>query len=190
MRTGGFREYDLFGADSVHLCKATDADLARLKEMYEIRDLFIYESPVTDDALKHLAVLNDLEELSLVVTDITDAGLVHLQALQLRELTLNRNERITGRAVGHLRPIRTLKRLRMGLCPRVSDEGISDIQELIGLEELELGQTAITDASIPYLSTLHNLRRVNIGQTNVTKEGAARLRKALPRVGEYDFAYY
>ncbi len=178
-------EYDLFGVNSVHLSKLSDGDMARLEGLYEINDLYIYDSSVSDNGLKHLADLKELERLSLVVTQITDAGLVHLQGLPLSELCLNRNQRITGRALGHLAPIRTLKKLRIGLCPMVGDEGMSDIQELLQLQELELNQTAISDVSVPYLMTLQKLRNLNVGETRITKEGAARLREALPDLVRY-----
>lgn len=67
----------------------TDADLASLTELPQLRELNLRETLVSDAGVATVAQLDDLEFLGLTGTLVTDAGLVHLPALhQLRFLTL------------------------------------------------------------------------------------------------------
>src|SRR5262249_22038253 len=56
----------------------TDAALAGLAEMKNLRHLLLRDSMITDEGLKHLAGLTSLEELDLSGTRITDRGIENL----------------------------------------------------------------------------------------------------------------
>ena len=51
---------------------------------------------------------------------------------------------------------------------------------MTGLENLNLTLTKITDAGLPQLKNLANLKTLNLNQTKVGKDAAAQLRGALP----------
>ena len=58
---------------------ATDADLAHLSGLTELRALYLYDTQVTDAGLVHLAGLTKLRGLSLSDTRATDAGVAELR---------------------------------------------------------------------------------------------------------------
>ncbi len=96
-----------------------------------------------------------LEELSLAQTLITDAGLNHVAALfSLRKLNVAQTQ--------------------------ATDNGVQYLSSLPHLESLDLsGNLGITDAAIPFLEKLPQLREVFLDGTSVTAEGLKRLgRKA------------
>jgi hypothetical protein len=68
----------------------TDAGLARLSSLDELRTLTLQVTKVTDAGLVHLASLHKLRDLNLCHTQITDAGLERLGPLhELRRLGLS-----------------------------------------------------------------------------------------------------
>jgi hypothetical protein len=68
----------------------TDAGLAPLAEMTQLRYLDIYRARITDEGLRHLGGLSRLERLTLSDVPITDAGLAPLERLpRLRWLSLS-----------------------------------------------------------------------------------------------------
>jgi hypothetical protein len=114
---------------NLHNCaKITDAGLAHLKELPNLRDLTLLQEnagtmPVTDAGLAHVADLQQLQELWLARIPVTDAGLEHVSRLsQLRQL------RITGISI--------------------TDDGIAQLQGLKSLESLSLRNTKVTEEGI------------------------------------------
>ncbi len=83
----------------------TDAGLAHLAEMQQLRSLWIGMSKgqITDAGLAHLAGLEDLEQLDVQKSQITDAGLEHLYGLKsLRNLYLSTSP-VTDKGLAALR---------------------------------------------------------------------------------------
>ena len=79
--------------------KFTDADLAQVAGMTELRSLVLENTQVTDAGLVHLASLTKLKKLDLDGTQVTDAGVVHLGGLtKLERLELSRT-RVTDEGV-------------------------------------------------------------------------------------------
>ena len=58
-----------------------DAQLKQVRELPQLKRLFIPNTQVTDDGLKYLAGLSNLEHLCLGCTDVTDGGLDNLRSL-------------------------------------------------------------------------------------------------------------
>src|SRR5215831_85358 len=59
----------------------TDAILAHVKYLPDLRLLDLSVAQITDDGLRNLKVLGKLEVLGLTFTHVTDKGLVHLKDL-------------------------------------------------------------------------------------------------------------
>ena len=59
----------------------TDAGLARVAALTQLKVLVMWGTNVTDDGLANLARLKQLENLSIDSTHVTDAGLVHIAGL-------------------------------------------------------------------------------------------------------------
>src|SRR5262245_48030638 len=60
---------------------ATDADVAQLKGLTQLRALNLNLTKVTDEGLVHLKGMKHLEELGLGLTAVGDAGMTHLKGL-------------------------------------------------------------------------------------------------------------
>ncbi len=104
----------------------TDADLAHVKGLTSLQDLWLIGTDVTDAGLEHLKGLTNLQKLNLFGTKVTDVGLEHLKGLT------------------------RLQELNLGGC-NVTDAGLANLQGLRGLQELSLGDTNVTDAGVKTL---------------------------------------
>jgi internalin A len=125
--------------------------LSQLRTHPSLRVLYLPQTMVDDSALTSLRELPSLEELSLAQTLITDAGLEHIAAIStLRKLNVSQTQ--------------------------VTDVGVQYLSNLSHLESLDLsGNLGITDAAVPFLEKLPQLREVFLDGTSVTVEGLKRL---------------
>lgn len=107
---------------------------------------------------------NPVVEVDLCATKTTDGDLAHLKAFpQLRKVILTGH--CKEREQNHL-----------------TDAGLKHLRDLHNLEELDLSwHRNITNVGIEHLEKLSKLRYVDLGATGVTKEGADRLERAIPR---------
>jgi len=62
----------------------------------------------------------------------------------------------------------------------LTDVGVVPLQQMPWLQRVSLGQTGITDESIPVLVSLKELHVLHVTGTRLTENGVARLRRALP----------
>jgi internalin A len=134
----------------------TDAALASIARMKGLRAVILDGTRVTDAGMERLAALSDLEWVFLDGTAVTDAGVKRLMRLRgLRGLSL---------------------------CgTKVTDAGLREVGSLSDLKYLFLDGTAVTDATLRRLEGLHGLFSLSLHNCpNVTDEGVARLKKALP----------
>jgi hypothetical protein len=135
--------------------------LARITGLARLEMLNLNSTRVTDAGLAHLAGLRCLKSLTLFGTRITDDGLVHLRGLDRLEVLgiyYHGGSEITDAGLAHLKSLKRLRELSVG-GPKITDSGLAELHGLGNLEMLWL-----TDAP------------------NVTPEGIARLRRALPRL--------
>src|SRR3954451_14727785 len=76
--------------------EVTDAGLAHLEGLHDLRSLRLLSTEATDAGLAYLEGLHDLRSLNLAALRVTDAGLAHLAKLQgLESLALGANRKIT-----------------------------------------------------------------------------------------------
>ena len=80
----------------------TDAGLAHLSGLRNLKLLNLGVTGVTDAGLVHLRGLTNLKQLYLNKTGVTNAGLAHLHGMNLKELYLGRT-RVTAKGVKRLR---------------------------------------------------------------------------------------
>jgi hypothetical protein len=83
----------------------SDADLAQLTSLRQIRRLSLHHTHVTDRGLVHLQKLPHLRYLSLDETEITDAGLPSLHLCHSLEFLSLSHTRTTATGVEHLRAV-------------------------------------------------------------------------------------
>lgn len=67
----------------------------------------------------------------------------------------------------------------------VTDDDLAILENLPGLQKVNLCYTNISDAGLRHLEGLTELRVVRLKQTRVTEDGLQRLRRALPKVNLY-----
>ena len=88
----------------------TDADLARLRSVPQLKGLYLAGTQITDADLATLSGLSQLRELALIDMAVTDAGLEHLKGLHaLKELSLKHTARTEQAISGSDRPSRISK---------------------------------------------------------------------------------
>ena len=86
--------------------------------------------PATEADLAHLKHLTNLRVVFLSGADMTDAGMVNLEAVtSLKRLTLN-SARITNAGLVHLKGMKNLEQLRLH-DSKVTDAGIADLMRAL-----------------------------------------------------------
>ena len=166
---------------------ATDASLAHLEELRNLRDLSIQGAQITDAGLDHLRRLTGLKILDLSGTRVTDKCIDHLNALpDLWRMDVSRT-RIS--APGIVR----LSRLHRGLevtfsggqtrenslslaGPSATDDMLRRFTAARQFEYIDIRQAAITDAALVALQGQKQLRTLLISATPVTDAGMKHLR--------------
>lgn len=87
----------------LHSTKVTDDDLAMLKKLPKLRNLFLGKTQISDAGLEHLEKSAELQTLSLNSTHVTDAGLQSLNWLKnLKTLNLQETQ-VTPAGAAQLR---------------------------------------------------------------------------------------
>ncbi len=164
-------DIDLNGANRpIDNSKVTDAHLATLEALPNLRGLDLRTLPITDSMLKYVEGLRNLQGLSLHSTEITDAGLERLAGLtKLSDLNVG-NTPIGDAGLKHLSALTNLKRLDLA-GTRVSDAGLRNLESLIDLQGLALDNTRVSDTGLEYVRALKSLRILGIEGTRVTDAG-------------------
>ena len=148
----------------------TDQGLSHLANLKGLKHLVItrsyYADPkmdkgyYTDKGLEQLAKLQFLEELSLGSRRITDAGISQIVKLtNLKELTLFGCTEVTNEALAKIGTLKHLERLTINTCPKVTVAGISYLNAIPGLVELD-AQGMEQDNSILDISKLTKLEKL------------------------------
>lgn len=159
--------------------KITDAGLAHLQEMDNLKRLYLRETQTGDDGLKYLSGLTNLEAIILNDTKITGAGMVHLKGLKKLKLLYMQNTGITDNGLKQLKELTDLVQLWLG-GTKITDAGLVHIRDLTNLQSVSLDSTGITDKGLAHLKLLTNLNELYLNQTNITIDGYLELNDALP----------
>ena len=127
-------------------CKdVTDAGLAHLRRLSELRDLDLTFTGATGAGLKNLEHLTQLVRLNL--TGLTsDADLASLKGFtKLRYLQLcDTSPAITDEGLDHLRGLVNLETLSIS-SPRITSAGLKSLHNMARLSELFLNHTGVAD---------------------------------------------
>ncbi len=140
-----------------HNGQVGDAELAHLRGLSGLEQLYLCDTKVTDDGLASASELTRLQFLNLRRTGLSDVGLGHLS-------------RLTG-----------LRSLLLGNT-KVTDAGLVHLKGLTSLEVLDLDSTNVTDAGLEHLKGSASLKQLSVKGTRVTDAGVDELRKALPNL--------
>src|SRR5258708_1775491 len=117
----------------------TDADLRRMAEAGDVRELDLSETRITNAGLQYLKSLHGVHRLNLYFAEyINEDGLAFLKNWQaLEELNL-RGGRVTSKIFEHLAGLKELRVLDLG-ATEITDEGFDQITDLPKLEKLVIG---------------------------------------------------
>ncbi len=126
----------------------TDAWLAPLKGMTELRMLSLTGTQLTDAGLVHLRRLANLRELRLQNTRIGDAGLAHLSGLTKLEWLELTGTQVSNAGLIHLEGLTNLKSLFLD-STRVTKEGAEKLKRVLPNTKVFFGKVIGIDGSPP-----------------------------------------
>jgi len=159
------------------------ADYEQLGRHFALRRLVLANTPTTDVQLDQLQSVSLLERLDLSGTKISDAAVEKLSSLAaLQYLNLAR----TGITDLSLRQLGSMRLRELSLAgTKVTDDGLQQLAQRNGagdfLDNLDLSNTAITDASVPSLISMKRLVRLVVKGTKLTDAGVERVKGVLPK---------
>jgi Leucine-rich repeat (LRR) protein len=134
---------------------------------------------LTDVNVESIAALTQLENLNMGGATVSDVGMKMLASLtNIQALDLSRME-ITSTALEPLTKMPKLRKLNLWQSTRIDDRAIQYVKSV---EELDLGDTQITDAALTELQGSKRLKVLAVSGTKVTNEGMQKFRKARPDV--------
>lgn len=166
---------------TVDAFRLTDSQVARLAKHSQIISLDLGHCPeITDVSLRTVAGMTNLRRLYLDRTGITDRGLAHLKLSRLEFLNVTQTQ-ITDAGMREIAEIKTLKKLHIKRCKRITDLGVAAICKLDGLEEFHASDTLITDNSLVHLASLKKLVYLQIIHCpNITNHGIQKFIRQRP----------
>ncbi len=164
---------DLRGAD------ITDADLARLQGLDNLKSINLRGTPITDAGLTQLSGLA-LTSLELRATEVTGLGLGQLPAHSLEALHLT-DTSIHGDDLLHMPPMPNLEVLKLNRL-EVDDNHLELLASYPRLRHVELDSSKITDTGLRRLMELNpNVTRLEIRDTAVSKDCVEELGQRYPQ---------
>jgi uncharacterized protein YjbI with pentapeptide repeats len=158
----------------------TDAGLAYIKNLPQLKHLNLSGKNFTDKGYKYLQYLNKLNYLSLSQHGVTDKTIEYLQNLPLKKLSIYRGA-ISDKAFKILATISSLESLRLPRCCNIDDEGIKMLTKLKKLKCIGLSSTPISDKCMKYINRIKSLDTIHLYGTNITDTGLEKLNK-LPQL--------
>src|SRR5262249_7479933 len=126
--------------------QATDEGLRPIGKMSGLEELFIWDArSVTDAGVAHLASLKNLKHIHINHSNLTDDSLALLSTLPNTEsLSLQQNH-FTDDGLVRLTGKERLKGLYIGLgAPRITDAGLPHLREFKKLEILDVQYSQVT----------------------------------------------
>jgi hypothetical protein len=182
----------------------TDADLAVLKHLPQLQQLYVGNTRITDAGLANVKGLADLvvlefsgnigitdaglanivglvklQQIMFSHTGISDEGLIHLKGLPDLVQVYAGTKNLTDAGLVHLKVLPKLKALSIGYS-KITDAGLVHLKDMTHLTFLVLDDTQVSDNGLVHLKGLNNLQTLRASRTRVTKAGASELGKALP----------
>ncbi len=161
----------------------SDEDLKLLDGLTDLTGVFLFQNrSIGDDGLAHVAHLKNLVQLDFCATSVTDKGMEAIAGLtKLKDLWMFEVPFVTDAGMKYVSGLHELKLLDVRRNPQLTDAMLPYLTGLTALEDLELGETAITDEGLRQLARLANLGTLNIGGTHMHGPGLRHLAK-LPKL--------
>lgn len=169
--SGDRTRVDSVAVDSAPAGEVTRNWLHSLKNLPELKTVYISRTKLAEADLAKLNALSTIDNLQLPDCDVTDGVITHLSALtRLKSLVLPKTK-TTGAMVEQFTQLEHLNLADT----KANDEGLKNIDRLTRLFSIDLSDTQITDASTHKLSRLPALRYLNLAGTSVSDAGVRQL---------------
>ncbi|MDP7016251.1 MAG: hypothetical protein QGG36_10650, partial [Pirellulaceae bacterium] len=150
----------------------TDSGVQELKRFPSLRWLVLSSTRIGDEALKSIARLPNLERLSILHTRVTPQGLAHLKGMQLEQLDVAHGWGDVG--LKHFfAAVEPQEVVDLYFWRETTDAGLAHLDDCT--VTLVLSSTNFTDAGMPHLARLQNLKRLYLYGTRITDQGLREL---------------
>lgn len=155
-----------------------DESMTALSSLPRLAVLDLINTPVTDDGISTLARSKSLTSIYLQGTPVSDVGVRHLAEMrQLRDLSLGKN--CTNKSLEQLQSLQELNHLSIRN-RLIDDSGLGFLKGHSNLVSLVIYGTQFTDACIPHIEAIPNLRELHLTDTKTSPEARAALRVRRP----------
>lgn len=154
----------------------TDADLKAVPNLDKVEMLSLLDTAVTDDGCRELLRARALVEISIISDKVSDNTLAVLAQLPaLRSLQIHRGPRIGDEGLRHLSGCIGLRELYLKETA-ITDRGLLAIRKLPHVWSLILDGTAVSDEGVAALADMQKLSLLSLNRTRVAGHGVAKLR--------------
>ncbi|MCA9039460.1 MAG: hypothetical protein KDA65_03835 [Planctomycetaceae bacterium] len=183
-------------------CRLTPDALAGLAKYYSLETIHLEQMTVTEEQLRTIASLPKLMRLSLQNCEFDTSILAELEGHPLLNSLSLKGIVVPDELFESLVTIPLLERVSLEEC-QISQNGYAALSRLpqchyLGLNgsnitdeelaffaeqslwQLELGQTAITDAGMKHVASMKALSQLSVAGTTITDEGIKHLSKSEP----------
>jgi len=149
----------------------TDADLARLASLTELRKIDLAHAKINDIAFQHLKPLKRVAWLNCFYCEyLTDGAIAYLKEWENLEYLNVRGSEVTSRMFEHIADMKELRVLDVGFS-RVNDNDFEHLASLEKLEELHIGGNKMNGLALPLLRMLPSLRHLDVNGSQRTDSG-------------------
>jgi hypothetical protein len=216
LREAGFKVKQAAGATEIGFGQPewTPELWQRLGEIPSLTALRGTAKCADNAGLEVLTKLPRLETLYLNASTFDDQGFTPLANIRsLQSLSLDHNQRLTGRDAAALKALPNLRSLRFGGCMKFTGDGVKAAAELVQLESLQLHHCGIgdddlaplggmpklkslfvssqfngrlTDAGLKHLVPIQTLESLKLAEFVVTTEGGLNVLTKLSRLTALD----
>jgi Leucine-rich repeat (LRR) protein len=156
-----------------------DLDIFKQSCANEITHLYLNGTQISDEGLAKLASLQHLNDLDLGYTTLTGAGFAKVKFTSLKKLTFRGCDQLTVDGFKQIVKCQNLEKLDL-YESNIDDPFLQEIAKLPKLKTLWADHTRLTNAGLPYLNNMTQLRSFTLDKTAITREGMQQLWKHLP----------
>lgn len=123
------------------------------------------------------AEANDLKQIEFLGGRLLRSG--SQPDLAVTEIEFDGSKKFGDESIGLLRTIRNLRRLSLDRTS-VTDAGLNEFLNLVGLTQLSVRNTNVTDIGLEILARHRTLTELDISGTRITADCVAKIRQKLP----------
>lgn len=149
----------------------TDADLAKVASLPELRKINLAHAKINDIAFQYLKPLKHVTWLNCFYCEyLTDGAIAYLKEWENLEYLNVRGSEVTSRMFEHIANMKELRVLDVGFS-RVNDNDFEHLASLEKLEELHIGGNKMNGLALPLLRMLPSLKHLDVNGSQRTDSG-------------------